>query len=206
MLLGEQATGKSSMLVALYGALINRRAGDLRIVRTVDDVEFLSRGLLAFAARRACAGRRSTATRPYSSTWRRGIKLSASIFRIARGSCSSTCSMRASGIRTSSHRSDPRQGRCCSSALTCSPGPESRCPACRCRLGRGRAGGHGRGGHGRARLEPCADAGRCARRRPVAIVVGSTLAAAPFGNHHLSVGLRDSAVAKASPSDWLARM
>jgi len=49
MLLGEQATGKSSMLVALYGALINRRAGDLRIVRTVDDVEFLSRGLLAFA-------------------------------------------------------------------------------------------------------------------------------------------------------------
>jgi hypothetical protein len=49
MLLGEQATGKSSMLVALYGALVNRRAGDLRIVRTVDDVEFLSRGLLAFA-------------------------------------------------------------------------------------------------------------------------------------------------------------
>jgi hypothetical protein len=37
------------MLVALYGALVNRRAGDLRIVRTVDDVEFLSRGLLAFA-------------------------------------------------------------------------------------------------------------------------------------------------------------
>ena len=48
MLLGEQATGKSSLLVALYGALVNRRAGDLRIVRTVDDVEFLSRGLLAF--------------------------------------------------------------------------------------------------------------------------------------------------------------
>ncbi|MGD0981395.1 MAG: hypothetical protein ABR946_07920 [Solirubrobacteraceae bacterium] len=48
VLLGEQATGKSSMLVALYGALVNRRAGDLRIVRTVDDVEFLSRGLLAF--------------------------------------------------------------------------------------------------------------------------------------------------------------
>jgi hypothetical protein len=48
VLLGEQATGKSSLLVALYGALVNRRAGDLRIVRTVDDVEFLSRGLLAF--------------------------------------------------------------------------------------------------------------------------------------------------------------
>ena len=48
VLLGEQATGKSSLLVALYGALVNRRAGDVRIVRTVDDVEFLSRGLLAF--------------------------------------------------------------------------------------------------------------------------------------------------------------
>jgi hypothetical protein len=48
MLLGEQATGKSSLLVALYGALVNRRVEDLRIVRTIDDVEFLSRGLLAF--------------------------------------------------------------------------------------------------------------------------------------------------------------
>jgi hypothetical protein len=48
VLLGEQATGKSSLLVALYGSLVNRRAGDVRIVRTVDDVEFLSRGLLAF--------------------------------------------------------------------------------------------------------------------------------------------------------------
>jgi len=48
MLLGEQATGKSSLLVALYGALVNRKADDLRIVRTIDDVEFLSRGLLAF--------------------------------------------------------------------------------------------------------------------------------------------------------------
>jgi len=48
MLLGEQATGKSSLLVALYGALVNRRIEDLRIVRTIDDVEFLSRGLLAF--------------------------------------------------------------------------------------------------------------------------------------------------------------
>ena len=48
VLLGEQATGKSSLLVALYGALVNHRAGDLRIVRTVDEVEFLSRGLQAF--------------------------------------------------------------------------------------------------------------------------------------------------------------
>jgi hypothetical protein len=48
VLLGEQATGKSSLLVALYGALVNRRAGDLRLVRTVDEVEFLSRGLQAF--------------------------------------------------------------------------------------------------------------------------------------------------------------
>jgi hypothetical protein len=48
LLLGEQATGKSSMLVALYGALVNHRAENLRIVRTIDDVEFLSRGLLAF--------------------------------------------------------------------------------------------------------------------------------------------------------------
>ncbi len=48
LLLGEQATGKSSLLVALYGALVNQRAENLRIVRTIDDVEFLSRGLLAF--------------------------------------------------------------------------------------------------------------------------------------------------------------
>ncbi len=48
LLLGEQATGKSSLLVALYGALVNHRAENLRIVRTIDDVEFLSRGLLAF--------------------------------------------------------------------------------------------------------------------------------------------------------------
>lgn len=47
VLLGEQATGKSSLLVALYGALVNRRAGEMRIVRTIDDVEFLSRGLQA---------------------------------------------------------------------------------------------------------------------------------------------------------------
>ena len=51
VLLGEQATGKSSLLVALYGALVNHRAGDLRIVRTVDEVEFLSRGLQAFGQR-----------------------------------------------------------------------------------------------------------------------------------------------------------
>jgi energy-coupling factor transporter ATP-binding protein EcfA2 len=51
VLLGEQASGKSSLLVALYGALVNRRAGDLRIVRTDDDVEFLSRGLAAFGRR-----------------------------------------------------------------------------------------------------------------------------------------------------------
>src|SRR5271170_7866133 len=51
VLLGEQATGKSSMLVALYGALVNRRAGELRIVRTDDDVEFLWRGLAAFGRR-----------------------------------------------------------------------------------------------------------------------------------------------------------
>jgi hypothetical protein len=51
VLLGEQATGKSSLLVALYGALVNRRAGELRIVRTIDDVEFLSRGLEAFGRR-----------------------------------------------------------------------------------------------------------------------------------------------------------
>jgi hypothetical protein len=53
VLLGEQATGKSSLLVALYGALVNRRAGDMRIVRTVDDVEFLSRGLQAFGRRQS---------------------------------------------------------------------------------------------------------------------------------------------------------
>jgi hypothetical protein len=47
VLLGEQATGKSSMLVALYGALLHRRAGEMRIVRTNEDVEFLSRGLEA---------------------------------------------------------------------------------------------------------------------------------------------------------------
>jgi hypothetical protein len=51
VLLGEQATGKSSLLVALYGALVNHRAGDLRLVRTVDEVEFLSRGLQAFGRR-----------------------------------------------------------------------------------------------------------------------------------------------------------
>jgi Double-GTPase 1 len=49
--LGEQATGKSSLLVALYGALVNHRAGELRIVRTVDNVAFLSRGLQAFGRR-----------------------------------------------------------------------------------------------------------------------------------------------------------
>ena len=48
LLLGEQATGKSSLLVALYGTLVNQRAENLRIVRTIYDVEFLSRGLLAF--------------------------------------------------------------------------------------------------------------------------------------------------------------
>lgn len=48
LLLGEQATGKSSLLVVLYGALVNRRVENLRIVRTIDDVEFLSRGLLSF--------------------------------------------------------------------------------------------------------------------------------------------------------------
>ena len=47
VLLGEQATGKSSLLVALYGALVNHHAGALRLVRTVDEVEFLSRGLHA---------------------------------------------------------------------------------------------------------------------------------------------------------------
>jgi hypothetical protein len=51
VLLGEQATGKSSMLVALYGALLNHRAGDTRIVRTIDEVEFLSRGLQALGRR-----------------------------------------------------------------------------------------------------------------------------------------------------------
>ena len=35
------------MLVALYGALLHRRAGEMRIVRTDEDVEFLSRGLEA---------------------------------------------------------------------------------------------------------------------------------------------------------------
>ncbi len=51
VLLGEQATGKSSLLVALYGALVNHRAGDLRLIHTVDEVEFLSRGLQAFGRR-----------------------------------------------------------------------------------------------------------------------------------------------------------
>jgi len=51
VLLGEPATGKSSLLVALYGALVNRRAGETRIVRTIDDVEFLSRGLQALGRR-----------------------------------------------------------------------------------------------------------------------------------------------------------
>jgi Double-GTPase 1 len=53
VLLGEQATGKSSLLVALYGALVNRRAGEMRIIRTVDDVEFLSRGLQALGRRQS---------------------------------------------------------------------------------------------------------------------------------------------------------
>jgi hypothetical protein len=48
VLLGEQEAGKSSFLVALYGTLVNRRASEPRIVRTVDEVEFLSRGLEAF--------------------------------------------------------------------------------------------------------------------------------------------------------------
>jgi hypothetical protein len=47
VLLGEPATGKSSMLVALYGALLHRRAGALRIERPLEDVEFLSSGLEA---------------------------------------------------------------------------------------------------------------------------------------------------------------
>jgi hypothetical protein len=51
VLLGEQATGKSSLLVALYGSLVNHRAGELRLVRTVDEVQFLSRGLQAFGRR-----------------------------------------------------------------------------------------------------------------------------------------------------------
>ncbi len=49
VLLGEQATGKSSLLVALYGALLHRRAGALRIERSLDDLEFLSGGLAAHA-------------------------------------------------------------------------------------------------------------------------------------------------------------
>jgi hypothetical protein len=53
VLLGEPATGKSSLLVALYGALVNHRAGDLRLIRTVDEVEFLSRGLEAFGRQRS---------------------------------------------------------------------------------------------------------------------------------------------------------
>jgi hypothetical protein len=51
LLLGEQATGKSSLLAALYGALIHNRAGNMRLVRTVDDVAFLSRGLEALGRR-----------------------------------------------------------------------------------------------------------------------------------------------------------
>ena len=47
VLLGEPATGKSSLLVALYGALVNNAADPLRLIRTVDEVEFLSRGLEA---------------------------------------------------------------------------------------------------------------------------------------------------------------
>ena len=61
VLLGEQATGKSSLLVALYGALVNHRAGEMRIARTVDDVEFLSNGLEAF-------GRRESVWRTESDT------------------------------------------------------------------------------------------------------------------------------------------
>jgi Double-GTPase 1 len=48
VLLGEQATGKSSLLVALYGALVNRESGELRLARTIDDVELLTRGLESF--------------------------------------------------------------------------------------------------------------------------------------------------------------
>ena len=51
VLLGEQATGKSSLLVALYGALVNRRADSTSIVRTIDEVAFLSRGLAALGRR-----------------------------------------------------------------------------------------------------------------------------------------------------------
>jgi len=53
VILGEQATGKSSLLVALYGALVNHRAAGMRIIRTVDDVEFLSRGLQALGRRQS---------------------------------------------------------------------------------------------------------------------------------------------------------
>lgn len=53
VLLGEPASGKSSLLVALYGALVNHRAGSFRLVRTLDEVEFLSRGLTAFGEQRS---------------------------------------------------------------------------------------------------------------------------------------------------------
>jgi hypothetical protein len=46
-LLGEQATGKSSYLVALYGALENHCAEPLKLERVLDEVGFLNRGLEA---------------------------------------------------------------------------------------------------------------------------------------------------------------
>jgi len=51
VLLGEQASGKSSLLVAFYGSLVNRRAGEMELVRTIDDVGFLSDGLESFGRR-----------------------------------------------------------------------------------------------------------------------------------------------------------
>ncbi len=50
--LGEFATGKSSYMVVLYGALVNKAADPVTLVDVLDEVGFLNRGLQELAAKR----------------------------------------------------------------------------------------------------------------------------------------------------------
>jgi hypothetical protein len=50
--LGEFATGKSSYMVVLYGALVNKAADPMVLVDVLDEVGFLNRGLQELAAHR----------------------------------------------------------------------------------------------------------------------------------------------------------
>jgi hypothetical protein len=50
--LGEFATGKSSYMVVLYGALVNKTADPMVLVEVLDEVGFLNRGLQELAANR----------------------------------------------------------------------------------------------------------------------------------------------------------